>query len=205
MQLGSLKRRASTSEEGYILIIFLVVLTLMMIALTAAAPRMAQQIKRDREIEMIHRGDQYSRAIKRYYKKFGRYPGRIEDLENTNTTSLSPQALQGSHNGRAVAAGTLWRSSVERRRRCRNRHPGGGSWAAGQQSAARRSAIRSSIRLPVQPELQRHLRAAGSGEYRRRRARTTSRHRHDSHWYNRRLLPLPRVRLPNHGHDWNDG
>jgi type II secretory pathway pseudopilin PulG len=61
------------------------VLTLMMIALTAAAPRLAQQLQRDREIEMIHRGEQYARAIKRYYKKFGRYPGRIEDLENTNT------------------------------------------------------------------------------------------------------------------------
>ena len=85
MQFGSLRRRTSTSEEGYILIIFLVVLTMMMIALTAAAPRLAQQIKRDREIEMIHRGDQYARAIQHYYKKFGRYPGRIEDLENTNT------------------------------------------------------------------------------------------------------------------------
>jgi type II secretory pathway pseudopilin PulG len=67
------------------MILFLVVLTMMMIALTAAAPRLAQQIKRDREIEMIHRGEQYARAIGRYYKKFGHYPGRIEDLENTNT------------------------------------------------------------------------------------------------------------------------
>ncbi len=67
------------------LIIFLVVLTMMMIALTAAAPRLAQQIQRDREIEMIHRGEQYARGIQRYYKKFNRYPGRIEDLENTNT------------------------------------------------------------------------------------------------------------------------
>jgi len=86
MQYGNLRRRAGrNSEQGYILLIFLVVLTMMMIALTAAAPRLVQQIKRDREIEMIHRGDQYSRAIKRFYKKFGRYPGRVEDLENTNT------------------------------------------------------------------------------------------------------------------------
>ena len=33
---------------------------------------------------MIHRGVQYSRAIRAYYKKFGRYPTKIEDLENTN-------------------------------------------------------------------------------------------------------------------------
>ena len=33
---------------------------------------------------MIHRGVQYSRAIRDYYKKFGRYPTRLEDLDNTN-------------------------------------------------------------------------------------------------------------------------
>ena len=85
---SSIRRRRDRThrfEEGYLLIIFLVVLALMMIALTAAAPRLAQQIQRDREIEMIHRGEAYARAIKRYYKKFNRYPGRIEDLENTNT------------------------------------------------------------------------------------------------------------------------
>ena len=33
---------------------------------------------------MIHRGVQYSRAIQGYYKKFGRYPTKLEDLDNTN-------------------------------------------------------------------------------------------------------------------------
>jgi type II secretory pathway pseudopilin PulG len=42
------------------------------------------QIKRDREEELIHRGVQYSRAIRKYVKQFGRYPGSIEDLESTN-------------------------------------------------------------------------------------------------------------------------
>ena len=41
-------------------------------------------IQRDREEEMIHRGVQYSRAIRAYYKKFGRYPTKIEDLQSTN-------------------------------------------------------------------------------------------------------------------------
>jgi type II secretory pathway pseudopilin PulG len=57
---------------------------MLIIAMTAAAPYLTTQIKRDREIEMIHRGEQYARAVKRYYRKFGRYPGRIEDLEKTN-------------------------------------------------------------------------------------------------------------------------
>jgi type II secretory pathway pseudopilin PulG len=41
-------------------------------------------MQRDQEQEMIHRGVQYSRAIRGYYKKFGRYPGRLEDLDNTS-------------------------------------------------------------------------------------------------------------------------
>jgi hypothetical protein len=47
-------------------------------------PTIAFEIRRDREQEMIHRGVQYSRAIRSYYKKFGRYPTRLEDLDNTN-------------------------------------------------------------------------------------------------------------------------
>lgn len=76
--------RRARCESGYILLILLIMLALIVITMAAAAPRLAQQIKREREIEMIHRGEQYARAIKKYYKKFGRYPARIEDLENTN-------------------------------------------------------------------------------------------------------------------------
>ena len=79
-------RRAGSrrGEAGYILIMILLVAALMVIALTAAAPRIAQQIKRDREVEMFHRGDQYSRAVKKYYAKFKRFPTSIDQLENTN-------------------------------------------------------------------------------------------------------------------------
>jgi type II secretory pathway pseudopilin PulG len=58
--------------------------TLLAIAAAALAPSIAFQVRRDREEEMIHRGVQYSRAIRRYVKKTGRYPSRLEELENTN-------------------------------------------------------------------------------------------------------------------------
>jgi type II secretory pathway pseudopilin PulG len=58
--------------------------TLLAIAAAAIAPTLAFQIRRDREEELIHRGVQYSRAVRRYVKKFGRYPTRLEELENTN-------------------------------------------------------------------------------------------------------------------------
>jgi len=57
---------------------------LLSIGLMAAVRKIEFQVKRDREEELIHRGVQYSRAVRRYFKKFGRYPTRIEDLESTN-------------------------------------------------------------------------------------------------------------------------
>jgi type II secretory pathway pseudopilin PulG len=66
------------------LITLTLVLALMAIALLAAVPNIRQQILRDREDEMRHRGTAYMRAIQHYYKKFGKYPNKVEDLENTN-------------------------------------------------------------------------------------------------------------------------
>ena len=63
----------------------LLAMALMAIFAAAIVPSITFDIKRDREEEMIHRGVQYSRAIRAYYKKFGRYPTKIEDLESTNT------------------------------------------------------------------------------------------------------------------------
>src|ERR1700735_664635 len=71
-------------EDGYILLTLLLIVALMsIVALTVAVP-IKFDLQRDREQEMIHRGVQYSRAIRTYYKKFGRYPTRLEDLDNTN-------------------------------------------------------------------------------------------------------------------------
>ncbi len=72
------------SERGYILITLILFVALLAIAAVALAPVLSQQIKRDREDELIHRGVQYTRAIKHYVKKFGRYPTKLEDLESTN-------------------------------------------------------------------------------------------------------------------------
>ncbi len=71
-------------DHGYIMLTLLLAIALMAIFAAAIVPTIAFDIKRDREEEMIHRGVQYSRAIRAYYKKFGRYPVKLEDLENTN-------------------------------------------------------------------------------------------------------------------------
>src|SRR5947209_6538862 len=71
-------------ERGYILLTLIFVVGIWAIAATAVTPMITFRIRRDREEEMIHRGVQYSRAVRRYFKKFGRYPVRLEDLESTN-------------------------------------------------------------------------------------------------------------------------
>jgi type II secretory pathway pseudopilin PulG len=82
MQKRSAARRQR--DGGYLLLAILLMMALMVVALTIAAPAVVQQLKRDREEEMIHRGTEYARAIKKYYKKFGRYPANLEQLDNTN-------------------------------------------------------------------------------------------------------------------------
>ncbi len=77
--------RRRQAESGYLLLAILLMMALIIVAATIEAPRVVQQLKRDREEEMIHRGTEYARAVKKYYKKFGRYPANLEQLENTNT------------------------------------------------------------------------------------------------------------------------
>lgn len=77
-------KRLRRREDGYVLLALMLVVALMgIIALTVLVP-IKFEMQRDQEQEMIHRGVQYSRAIRTYYKKFGRYPTRLEDLDNTN-------------------------------------------------------------------------------------------------------------------------
>ena len=62
----------------------LLVMALLAIATATVITSIKFNLRRDREEEMIHRGSQYARAIRAYYKKFGRYPATIENLQNTN-------------------------------------------------------------------------------------------------------------------------
>ena len=76
--------RQRSHERGYVLLILLLFIALLSIGFMAMVERLDFQAKRDREDELIHRGVQYSRAVRSFVKKFGRYPNTIEELENTN-------------------------------------------------------------------------------------------------------------------------
>lgn len=71
---------AAGRERGYVLLGLLLAVSVLMIAAAVVAPDLAFQIKRDREEELVHRGVQYTRAIRGYAKRTGRYPVRAEEL-----------------------------------------------------------------------------------------------------------------------------
>ena len=71
-------------EDGFLLLGVLFMVVLILLALAVAAPKMAESIRRDKEIETVHRGLQYARAIQVYYNKYGRYPSTIDQLVKTD-------------------------------------------------------------------------------------------------------------------------
>jgi type II secretory pathway pseudopilin PulG len=77
--------RLRRGESGYVLLALMLTLTLILIAMSVEAPRIAQQIKREKEEELVHRGKDYATAVKRFvHKNGGQYPSSVEQLENTN-------------------------------------------------------------------------------------------------------------------------
>jgi type II secretory pathway pseudopilin PulG len=77
-------RLSRRSERGYVLLTLLLVMALLIIAAGTAATDIAFSIRREREEELIHRGVQYRRAIRAFTKKTGRFPVRLEELDNTD-------------------------------------------------------------------------------------------------------------------------
>ena len=78
------RTRPPRSEEGYVLLVFLLFSALLVIGASRILPKALFQGQREREEEMIFRGQQYQRAIQLFVRKFGRYPNSLEELENTN-------------------------------------------------------------------------------------------------------------------------
>lgn len=71
-------------EEGYLLLGLTVMVFLLLLTLSIAAPLIAKDLEREKEVEAAHRGRQYARAIQLYYRKIGNYPGTLDQLDETN-------------------------------------------------------------------------------------------------------------------------
>ncbi|HEV7902318.1 MAG TPA: hypothetical protein VGO96_00650 [Pyrinomonadaceae bacterium] len=67
-------------ERGYTLVALLALMTILALALTAAAPRLRQQARRDLEREAIARGEEVAEAIALYHLAKGAPPKSMDDL-----------------------------------------------------------------------------------------------------------------------------
>jgi type II secretory pathway pseudopilin PulG len=89
------------AEQGSMLLGLVVAIFLILLVLGIAAPKVAQQLRREREVEAVHRGNQYVRAIQLYYRKIGHYPGSLEQLEKTNNIRFLRQRYVDPMTGKA--------------------------------------------------------------------------------------------------------
>ena len=63
------RRRHPLDDAGYLLAVLLVGMAVAAVWMAALLPAWRHQAMRDREYELIFRGEQYARAIALYYRK----------------------------------------------------------------------------------------------------------------------------------------
>jgi hypothetical protein len=71
-------------QRGFAMLLVFVMAAAVAIMLYKELPRVAFEAQRNKEALLIERGEQYTRAIQLYVRKFKKYPVKIEDLEETN-------------------------------------------------------------------------------------------------------------------------
>src|SRR5215467_9525989 len=71
-------------DAGFSLAALIFFATAASILAAAAVPAYQMQAKREREKELIFRGEEYTRAIQKYQRKFGVYPSSVDQLVQTN-------------------------------------------------------------------------------------------------------------------------
>lgn len=91
----------SEAEAGYMLVAVVVMVALVLISLSVAAPVIAKQVRRDKEVETEHRAEQYVRAIRLYYRKFHNYPPSIDALKQSNNIRFLRQEYTDPLTGKA--------------------------------------------------------------------------------------------------------
>jgi type II secretory pathway pseudopilin PulG len=80
--LMDLQRQSNRGAEGYMMAALLVALAVMGVLMSAAIPAWRHQAKREKEAELIFRGEQYARAISLWERKMGpgSRPGNVDIL-----------------------------------------------------------------------------------------------------------------------------
>src|SRR5580693_4543465 len=71
------------SESGFALLFIYAMAATAAIMLLMAIPRVAFEAQRDKEQLLIDRGEQYTRAVNLYVRKFNKFPADFDALQNT--------------------------------------------------------------------------------------------------------------------------
>src|SRR5919106_6721706 len=70
MRLRGQRAKASHGEQGYAMAALIVAISVMAILMTAVMPVWKQSAQREKEAELVFRGQQYARAIGLFQRKF---------------------------------------------------------------------------------------------------------------------------------------
>src|SRR5207245_11592662 len=77
-------KRRGERQKGFAMRLVFVMAATVALMLYRELPRVAFEAQRNKEDLLIERGEQYSRAIQLYVRKWKKYPATMEDLESTN-------------------------------------------------------------------------------------------------------------------------
>jgi type II secretory pathway pseudopilin PulG len=75
--------RARGGDRGYAMAALIVAIAVMAITLSVALPVWRTAVQREREAELVFRGEQYARAIDIFQRRTGGYPLTLDQLEKT--------------------------------------------------------------------------------------------------------------------------
>lgn len=84
----SAKRRPAKKAEGFNLVVLAMSVTVLTILATMALPAWSQQIRREKEAELIFRGLQYAEAIRVFQIRQGRLPVQLRELVEVQPRSI---------------------------------------------------------------------------------------------------------------------
>lgn len=80
LQWRQMRSPARSAQNGYALLVVLLVLSVFLIGLSRVAVNWKTAVQRERENRMIDHAREYRTAIKRYFHKYGRYPPDLNAL-----------------------------------------------------------------------------------------------------------------------------
>src|SRR6266571_4812965 len=80
MMKAKAKANRGRAQSGYALLMVVFMAALMIITAAAIQINFLTQGRREKEDELIWRGQQYARGVRLFYRKHGRFPTSLEDL-----------------------------------------------------------------------------------------------------------------------------